>query len=277
MSHSDTPVKSKIAPAGAGAPKATPAPAETLAERYTRMAHEYARPRFADTELRIVDVLLSALALLLLSPLILLTALATRLTSRGPIFYRGRRVGRHGDIYTMYKFRTLRHGAEGRIGQYYGEALTAQTATEATRLGNVLRFLHLDEIPQLWNVLRGDMSIVGPRPIRPTFFEELCIEIPQYWQRLVVRPGITGFASAADDARDLLGREARPRPRVHCRPLAAALLPHLLRHRLAHHHSAVPQGRAGASRRLVPRSRAWTDCTRHEPLFIYFGSKPIGG
>ena len=63
-----------------------------------------------------------------------------------------------------------------------------------TRVGGALRTTHLDEVPQLWNVLRGDMAIVGPRPIRPTFFAELCEEIPQYWQRLVVRPGVTGFA-----------------------------------------------------------------------------------
>ena len=63
-----------------------------------------------------------------------------------------------------------------------------------TRIGGALRTIHLDEVPQLWNVLRGDMAIVGPRPIRPAFFTELCEEIPQYWQRLVVRPGVTGFA-----------------------------------------------------------------------------------
>ena len=63
-----------------------------------------------------------------------------------------------------------------------------------TRVGRALRKIHLDEVPQLWNVLRGDMAIVGPRPIRPAFFAELCKEIPEYWQRLVVRPGVTGFA-----------------------------------------------------------------------------------
>lgn len=191
MNPSDIPVRRSLS---SQVESGAPAEPETLAERYTRMAHEYARPRLVDSELRVVDFVASSLALLLLSPLILLAALAVRLSSRGPVFYRGSRIGRDGSIYTMYKFRTLRHGAEDRIGQFYGEALTTQTATEATRVGDVLRFLHLDEIPQLWNVLRGDMSIVGPRPIRPTFFEELCIEIPQYWQRLVVRPGITGFA-----------------------------------------------------------------------------------
>lgn len=94
----------------------------------------------------------------------------------------------------MYKFRTLAPDAETRLGPYYGEELTRRTEEERTRLGGALRKTHLDEVPQLWNVLRGDMSIVGPRPIRPTFYAELCREIPHYWQRLVVRPGVTGFA-----------------------------------------------------------------------------------
>jgi lipopolysaccharide/colanic/teichoic acid biosynthesis glycosyltransferase len=94
----------------------------------------------------------------------------------------------------MFKFRTLKRDAESRLGPYYGHELSIRTAAEVTRLGRWLRASQLDELPQLWNVLRGDMSIVGPRPIRPTFFEELAQEIPQYWQRLVVRPGLTGFA-----------------------------------------------------------------------------------
>ena len=73
-------------------------------------------------------------------------------------------------------------------------ALDQRTVGELTRVGRWLRTMHLDELPQLWNVVRGDMSLVGPRPIRPVFFEQLCEEIPQYWQRLVVRPGLTGFA-----------------------------------------------------------------------------------
>ncbi|MFL5896548.1 MAG: sugar transferase, partial [Thermoleophilaceae bacterium] len=89
---------------------------------------------------------------------------------------------------------TLRPDAESRLGPYYGPQLTAQTASEVTRLGRILRATQLDELPQLLNVLKGDMSVVGPRPIRPVFFEALCEEIPAYWQRLVVRPGLTGFA-----------------------------------------------------------------------------------
>jgi lipopolysaccharide/colanic/teichoic acid biosynthesis glycosyltransferase len=94
----------------------------------------------------------------------------------------------------MLKFRTLKAGAEQRIGQYLGEELVLRTEDELTRLGRWLKASQLDEIPQLWNVLRGDMSLVGPRPIRPRFFAELAHELPAYWQRLVVPPGLTGFA-----------------------------------------------------------------------------------
>jgi lipopolysaccharide/colanic/teichoic acid biosynthesis glycosyltransferase len=195
MSPSQTPVEMHAGPAGGAAEAALVQPgSETLAERYARTANQYARPRRVDTELRLIDIAISGLALVVLSPLIALVTLAIVATSGWPPFYRGQRVGKDGKLYTMYKFRTLKRGAEHRIGGYYGSELTTQTAGEATRVGNVLRFLHLDEIPQLWNVLRGQMSIVGPRPIRPTFFEQLCGEIPRYWQRLVVPPGVTGFA-----------------------------------------------------------------------------------
>jgi lipopolysaccharide/colanic/teichoic acid biosynthesis glycosyltransferase len=94
----------------------------------------------------------------------------------------------------MTKFRTLRPGAEARIGHHLGTTLVEETESEVTRIGARLRATQLDEIPQLWNVLKGDMSLVGPRPIRPRFFEELAEELPAYWQRLVIRPGLTGFA-----------------------------------------------------------------------------------
>lgn len=139
-------------------------------------------------------MLISAAFLLLLSPLLALTALAIVLTSGRPLFYHGARVGRGGRLFLMYKFRTLKPDAEDRLGPYLGEELTRRTEEEVTRIGRALRKVHLDEVPQLWNVLRGDMAVVGPRPIRPAFFTELCREIPQYWQRLVVRPGVTGFA-----------------------------------------------------------------------------------
>jgi lipopolysaccharide/colanic/teichoic acid biosynthesis glycosyltransferase len=169
-------------------------PPEALAERYARMAHRGFQPRFGDVLLRGLDIAFSLVALILLSPLLLLTALVLRITSGSPVLYRGSRVGRAGRIFTMYKFRTLTPDAEVRLGPYLGEELTLRTRTETTRLGRVLRATHFDELPQLINVLVGDMAIVGPRPIRPAFFEELCEEVPQYWQRLVVRPGMTGFA-----------------------------------------------------------------------------------
>jgi lipopolysaccharide/colanic/teichoic acid biosynthesis glycosyltransferase len=147
-----------------------------------------------DAVLRGLDILISAALLLVLSPLLALTALAIVLSSGRPIFYHGARVGRGGQLFRMYKFRTLRPDAEDRLGPYLGEELSRRTEEEVTRIGRVLRAIHLDEVPQLWNVLRGDMAVVGPRPIRPAFFTELCREIPQYWQRLVVRPGVTGFA-----------------------------------------------------------------------------------
>ena len=94
----------------------------------------------------------------------------------------------------MLKLRTLRRDAEERLGPYLGEELVDRTREETTAIGAWLRATQLDEIPQLWNVVRGDMSLVGPRPIRPRFFAALVAELPAYWQRLVVRPGLTGFA-----------------------------------------------------------------------------------
>ena len=150
--------------------------------------------RRVDLELRTLDVLLAGFFLIVLSPLIGLIALVLVLTSGRPLLYRGERVGRDGRIFHMLKFRTLRRAAEERLGPYLGEELMLRTREETTGLGRRLRAAQLDELPQLWNVLRGDMSLVGPRPIRPRFFEELANDLPAYWQRLVVRPGLTGFA-----------------------------------------------------------------------------------
>ena len=166
---------------------------DTLIRGYRDLALETpARPR--DVVLRVLDVILSGLFLLLLLPLSLLIALLVLLTSGLPILYRGERVGRGARVFTMYKFRTLKRGAETRLGPYLGEDLVRRTQAEFTRVGRWLKATQLDEIPQFVNVLRGDMSLVGPRPIRPVFFEELAHELPSYWQRLVVRPGLTGFA-----------------------------------------------------------------------------------
>ena len=144
--------------------------------------------------IRLLDVAFAGTILVVTAPALILLAGLVALTSGRPVLYRGPRVGRAGRIFTMYKLRTLRPDAEERIGHLSDVALDARTSSEHTRVGRVLRATQLDELPQLYNVLRGDMSIVGPRPIRPIFFEELSQQIPQYWQRLVVRPGLTGFA-----------------------------------------------------------------------------------
>jgi lipopolysaccharide/colanic/teichoic acid biosynthesis glycosyltransferase len=162
-------------------------------ERLVALAGD-GEPRPVDGVLRALDILISGFALLVLSPLLALVAVAIALSSGRPVFYHGARVGRAGRLFRMYKFRTLAPDAEQRLGPYLGEELSRRTEEEVTRIGRALRATHLDEVPQLWNVLRGEMAIVGPRPIRPAFFAELCEEIPEYWQRLVVRPGVTGFA-----------------------------------------------------------------------------------
>jgi lipopolysaccharide/colanic/teichoic acid biosynthesis glycosyltransferase len=171
----------------------TPKPSDSFIGRFSDLA-EAAPDRGLDLVLRALDVFLSALFLLVALPIVLLIAVAIGLGDGMPILYRGERIGRGGRVFEMLKFRTLRRGAEDRLGPFLGAELVTRTRAETTRVGGWLRATQLDEIPQFWNVLRGDMSLVGPRPIRPRFFEELAAELPAYWQRLVVRPGLTGFA-----------------------------------------------------------------------------------
>ena len=167
---------------------------ETLATRYSQLAEESPDRRGVDRALRFLDVLFSASFLLVSLPITVLAVPIILLTSGTPIFYRGERVGRSGRVFSMLKFRTLKREAESRLGPFLGPELVERTRAEYAPIGRWLRATQLDEIPQLWNVLKGDMSLVGPRPIRPRFFEELAEDIPAYWQRLVVRPGLTGFA-----------------------------------------------------------------------------------
>jgi lipopolysaccharide/colanic/teichoic acid biosynthesis glycosyltransferase len=174
-------------------PETTTRIEDTLVRGYAQLARETpARPR--DAILRLLDIVLSALFLVVSLPLVLIIALSILGSSGRPILYRGERVGRGGHVFRMLKFRTLNADAETRLGPYLGEELVVRTEAEFTRIGRWLKATQLDEIPQFVNVLRGDMSLVGPRPIRPVFFEELTHELPAYWQRLVVRPGLTGFA-----------------------------------------------------------------------------------
>ena len=166
----------------------------SLSESFIGRARNTPRRRAVDATLRVLDVALSLLFLAIAAIPMALIALAMLVTSGRPILYRGERVGRGGEFYTMLKFRTLRPGAEERLGPFLGPELVERTRGERTAMGRWLRATQLDELPQLWNVLRGQMSLVGPRPIRPIFFEQLASDLPAYWQRLVVRPGVTGFA-----------------------------------------------------------------------------------
>jgi lipopolysaccharide/colanic/teichoic acid biosynthesis glycosyltransferase len=166
---------------------------DTLIRGYRRLAAETPH-RHTDIELRALDIFFASVFGLLLLPIGAIIAVVLIVTSGRPILYRGERVGRHGRFFAMLKFRTLKADAELRLGPYLGEELVRLTEAEYTRVGRWLKASQLDEIPQLWDVLRGDMSFVGPRPIRARFFSELATDLPAYWQRLVVRPGLTGLA-----------------------------------------------------------------------------------
>ena len=139
---------------------------------------------------RLIDILVSSLALLLFLPLILLVIILIKIESRGPVLFEQERVGKDGRIFSLYKFRSMAKDAEKDTGP----VMAGSDDKRITKLGRRLRKTRLDEIPQLINVLKGDMSLVGPRPERPFFVERFKKQIPGYVQRLQVRPGITGLA-----------------------------------------------------------------------------------
>ena len=156
---------------------------------------------------RVISVMVSLVGLTLSLPLIPFIVLAIRLDSRGPIFYTQTRVGKAGKIFSVVKFRTMRQDAEAKNGPQWA----GNNDPRITRIGRLLRSSRLDEIPQLWCVLKGDMAFVGPRPERPEFVEWLSKEIPYYRVRQMVRPGLTGWAqvkykygSTVEDAREKL-------------------------------------------------------------------------
>jgi exopolysaccharide biosynthesis polyprenyl glycosylphosphotransferase len=138
---------------------------------------------------RLTDVLLSGMALVGLSPLMLLVGILVKLDSPGPMFYSQLRNGMNRQAFRVYKFRSMRQDAEKA-----GAMWASQRDPRITRVGHFLRLTRLDELPQLWNVLRGEMSLIGPRPERPEFDDQLCREIPYYNVRYLVQPGITGWA-----------------------------------------------------------------------------------
>jgi len=139
---------------------------------------------------RLIAILAAAVLLLVVLPVLPLVVLAIKLDSRGPVLYRQKRVGRGGKLFNCYKFRTMRRDAEADTGATWA----LDNDPRITRIGGFLRTVRLDEIPQLWCVLKGDMGFVGPRPERPEFVEMLAREIPFYEVRNAVRPGITGWA-----------------------------------------------------------------------------------
>ena len=139
---------------------------------------------------KIANILLASIGIVVASPIILLTALAVRLSSSGPVLYRQVRVGMDGVSFTLYKFRSMRVDAEVGTGAVWAQ----KNDPRVTPVGALIRKLRFDELPQMLNVIKGEMSIVGPRPERPEFVMTLAERIPYYRQRHAVRPGITGWA-----------------------------------------------------------------------------------
>jgi exopolysaccharide biosynthesis polyprenyl glycosylphosphotransferase len=154
---------------------------------------------------RLMDILVSLVVFVITLPFFAILALIIKLDSKGPIIYKQQRVGRNGKLFTMYKFRTMYEDAESKTGPTWAK----ENDPRVTKVGYWLRRLRLDEIPQLINVLRGSMSLVGPRPERPHFVDQFKYKIPLYTRRLRVRPGITGWAqvkwkydSSLDDVKE---------------------------------------------------------------------------
>jgi sugar transferase (PEP-CTERM system associated) len=139
---------------------------------------------------RLVDIVASACGLVIILPVMAVISIALKLNSRGDIFYHQQRVGQHGRVFMVHKFRSMRPDAEAQTGAVWSRP----NDDRVTTVGRFLRRTRLDELPQLWNVLKGDMSLVGPRPERPEFVRQLTAQIPFYGQRHVVRPGLTGWA-----------------------------------------------------------------------------------
>lgn len=163
---------------------------ENLRPSWFIFSDGFRKSRLFQTVKRAIDVGASLFGLVVACPVMLATAAAVKLTSPGPIVYRQQRVGLHGRVFTVLKFRSMRADAEAKTGAVWAR----KNDSRITPIGRFLRKTRLDELPQLLNILRGDMSLVGPRPERPEFVTQLTKEIPFYGQRHVVRPGLTGWA-----------------------------------------------------------------------------------
>ena len=163
---------------------------ENLRPSWLIFSDGFRKPRVLMAVKRVVDLLAAGFGLVIGAPVLILVAAAVKLTSSGPVFYHQTRVGERGRLFTLYKFRTMAADAETETGPVFA----ALRDPRVTPVGGILRATRLDELPQLWNILRGQMSLVGPRPERPEFVKELSEEIPFYGQRHVVKPGLTGWA-----------------------------------------------------------------------------------
>jgi len=163
---------------------------ENLRPSWLIFSEGFRKTRWQVASKRSTDAVLSALGLVLALPAMLVVGLLVKLSSAGPALYHQQRVGQHGRVFTVHKFRSMRHDAELASGAVWASA----NDPRVTRIGRILRRTRLDELPQLWNVLVGDMSFVGPRPERPEFVESLTRQIPFYGQRHVLKPGVTGWA-----------------------------------------------------------------------------------
>ena len=162
---------------------------EDLRPSWLIFSDDFRASRLTRQTKRTFDLLLALIGLVLGAPLMLCTAVAVWLESGGPVLYRQERMGLNGRVFPLYKFRSMRQDAE------QGTPIWASAVDDrVTLVGRFIRKTRLDELPQLWNVLRGDMSFVGPRPERPFFVAQLAEQIPFYEQRHAVRPGITGWA-----------------------------------------------------------------------------------
>jgi len=163
--------------------------------------------RVAEIERRVFDLMMASLLLILTLPLTLLVTILIKIDSRGSALYRQERVGIRGRVFTLYKFRSMHKDAEADGSPTWA----AVGDPRVTRVGRFIRYKRIDELPQLLNVLRGEMSIIGPRPERPYFVEKLAAAIPLYHTRHYVKPGITGWAqvnasygASTEDAREKL-------------------------------------------------------------------------
>ncbi len=180
---------------------------DRLDAHWLTFADGFTRSRLGDALKRVADILISLAVLVLTLPLMLITAVLIKFDSAGPVFYRQERVGLHGQVFTLLKFRSMSVDAEAGGRPRWA----SQKDPRTTRVGGFIRSVRIDELPQLFNVLSGSMSFVGPRPERPHFVEQLSQTIPFYRERSYVKPGITGWAqvnfpygASVEDARQKL-------------------------------------------------------------------------